>query len=103
MNIKYLAPILLLVLTIFISSAQAKDKIEMQGILAVAKIAGACGILDEMIAFQTKTKMLGGDEFVTRLWQTEAARQGKTVEQLSNDCNRAISAYDKIWKASDSK
>jgi len=79
----------------------ADESIDGQGILAIAKIAGACGILDSMIDFQAKTKMEGGDEFVTRFWQVEAARLGKTVEELSNTCNGAISTYDKFWDATE--
>lgn len=102
MNLKYLALIFLIGSAATISNAKAKDGIEPQGILAVSKIAGACGILDQMIDFQKKTKMPGGDEFVTRFWQTEAARQGKTVEKMSSDCDDAILGYDKMWKASES-
>lgn len=81
------------------SIAAEEGAIAPQAHLAIAKIAGACGIMDEMIDFQKKTKMEGGDEFVTRFWQTESARQGKTVEQVSDDCNRSITMYGQLWKA----
>jgi hypothetical protein len=90
----------LLVLTLSMPSVlRAEDKIDPQGVLAIAKITGACGIMDEMISFQTKTKMAGGDDFVARFWQAESARQGKTVQQMSDDCNKAIGAYDNLWKS----
>ncbi len=79
--------------------ANAEEPVEPQGVLAVAKMAGACGILDSMIDFQAKTKMNGGNEFVTRFWEVEAARLGMTVKQLSDQCNGAISSYDKLWNA----
>jgi len=63
------------------------DAISMQGILAAAKYAGACGILDSLIQFQKTTKMDGGDEFVARFWAVEAARLGLTVQELS-DCTQ---------------
>ena len=81
------------------ASLRAEDKIDPQGILAIAKITGACGIMDEMVSFQKKTKMEGGDDFVFRFWQTESARQGKTVQQMHDDCNQAISAYETLWKS----
>jgi hypothetical protein len=54
----------------------AQNELSSQGILAIAKMAGACGILDSMIQMQKTTKMPGGDEFVTRFWSVEAARLG---------------------------
>jgi hypothetical protein len=92
----------LLVLTFSMPVAlRAEDTIDPQGILAIAKITGACGIMDEMVSFQKKTKMEGGDDFVFRFWQTESARQGKTVQQMHDDCNKAISAYDFLWKSTE--
>jgi hypothetical protein len=77
--------------------SSAEEEFSMQGVLAVAKNAGACGILDSMIQFQTATKMAGGDEFVARFWNVESARRGMTVEQLSQQCNDSILAYGKLW------
>jgi hypothetical protein len=77
----------------------AQNELSSQGILAIAKMAGACGILDSMIQMQKTTKMPGGDEFVTRFWSVEAARLGMTVEQLSQRCNESIGAYNKLWNA----
>lgn len=58
----------------------AQNELSSLGILAIAKMAGACGILDSMIQMQKTTKMPGGDEFVTR-------------------CNVSIGAYNKLWNA----
>lgn len=79
----------------------AQDDLSPQGILAIAKIAGACGILDSMIGFQKTTRMDGGEAFVLRFWEVEAARLGMSVQQLSDKCNQSVSAYDKLWKASE--
>ncbi|MEW8442024.1 MAG: hypothetical protein AB2689_28085, partial [Candidatus Thiodiazotropha taylori] len=70
-----------------------------QEVLVVAKIAGACGILDSIINFQKTTKMPGGDEFVSRFWSVEAARMGISIEQLSQRCDKAVVMYDKLWGA----
>jgi hypothetical protein len=90
----------LLVGATFLSGvAQADDRDGPQKMLAVAKMAGACGILDSMIQLQSTTKMQGGDEFVARFWSVEAARLGLTVSQLSETCTKSIKAYDEVWKA----
>ena len=89
--------IVALTFTISIQCWAKDDGISMQGMLATSKIAGACGILDSLIHFQKTTKMNGGDEFVSRFWSVEAARQGLTVQQLSDRCNKAISAYGTFW------
>ena len=90
---------LLVVLLISLSNQSwAQDEaLSMQGILASAKYAGACGILDSLIQFQKTTKMEGGDEFVSRFWAVEAARLGLTVQELSDNCNQAIAVYDTFW------
>lgn len=62
-------------------------------------MTGACGILDSMVQFQKTTRMDGGDAFVLRFWQVEATRLGMSVEQLSEQCNQSVSAYDKLWNA----
>ncbi len=86
-------------LSTFSLPVSAQDELTAQGILATGKMAGACGILDSMINFQKTTKMESGNAFVLRFWEVEAARLGMSVEQLSNQCNQAVSAYDKLWKA----
>lgn len=81
-----------------ISFAAETDKAHTRAPLAIAKIAGTCGVMDEMIDFQKKGELEGGDEFVTRFWKTEATRQGKTLQQFSDDCSKAIILYNKMWK-----
>jgi hypothetical protein len=77
--------------------ARSQGSADPKGVLAIAKITGACGILDSMIHFQKTTRMPGGDEFVTRFWTVESARLGISVEQLSSRCNRATKAYNEMW------
>lgn len=79
--------------------APAQNELSAQGILATAKFAGACGILDSMINFQKTTRMAGGDEFVARFWALEATRLGLSVKEMSDRCDQSIIAYDKLWRA----
>jgi hypothetical protein len=81
--------------------AYAEEDSDVLGTLAAAKMAGACGIMDSQIDFQTKTKMDGGDEFVARFWFIEATRLGKSMEEYFELCKSSVSIYDKIWKASE--
>ena len=96
---------LLLLAVLFPVSSQvfSKENLSGQEVLATAKIAGACGILDSMIQFQKTTKMEGGDEFVARFWAVESARLGISVQQMSERCNEAITIYDKLWKSMEPK
>ena len=88
-------------LIITTSLSWANNEVFVRNILATAKVAGSCGILDSLIDFQKKTKMNGGDEFVSRFWAVEAARLGMTVQQLSDTCNEAVSAYGTYWSIAD--
>jgi len=81
--------------------AAAQTELSAQGVLATAKFAGACGILDSMITFQKTTRMPGGDEFVARFWAVEATRLGLSVKDMSGRCDQSIIAYDKLWKAAE--
>lgn len=81
----------------------AKENLSGQEVLATAKIAGACGILDSMIHFQKTTKIAGGDEFVSRFWAVEAARRGISVQKMSEQCDGTVTLYDKLWKSMEPK
>lgn len=85
------------------SIVTAKDELSMQYILSVAKMTGACGILQAQSAFQANTKLEGGDKFVERFWSTEATRLGKTPDQYIKDCQASITAYESMWKFSGQK
>lgn len=86
---------------VFVLPASAQNDLDAQGMLAIAKYTGACGILDSLVTFQKTTRMSGGDEFVARFWTVEAARLGLSVKQLSDRCNQSIAAYEKLWKAAE--
>ena len=96
---------LLFVAVSFAASYQvhANGKLSGQEVLSTAKIAGAFGILDSMIHLQKTTKMEGGNEFVSRFWAVEAARLGVSVQQMSKQCDDAITLYDKLWKSMETK
>ena len=85
------------------STVTAKDELSMQDILSVAKMTGACGILQAQSAFQANTKLEGGDKFVERFWNTESTRLGKTPDQYTKDCQASITAYASMWKLSGQK
>ncbi len=97
-------PTLLVALSFVVSfQVHAKESVSGQEVLATAKIAGACGILDSLIHFQKTTKMEGGDEFVSRFWAVEATRRGMTVQKMSEQCDGAVTLYDKLWKSMEQK
>ncbi len=82
---------------------RADDLDTVQGVLALSKFTGTCGILDSMISFQNATQMPGGDEFVSRFWTTEATRLGISMQQYIDRCNESVDMYNKIWKAAETK
>ncbi|SDW58920.1 hypothetical protein SAMN05421882_101756 [Nitrosomonas communis] len=85
------------------STAIAKEELSMQEILSIAKMTGACGILQAQSAFQVNTKLEGGDKFIERFWSTEAARLGKPPDQYIKDCQASIAAYESMWKLAGEK
>jgi hypothetical protein len=101
MKIKRTELRVLLAAVCVVGSAHAGDPDGPQKMLSIAKMAGACGIMDSMIQLQNTTKMQGGEAFVTRFWSVEAARLGMTVAQLSETCTKSIQAYDQLWRAVD--
>jgi len=70
---------------------------DIQDILTISKMTGACGVMQQMVAFQASTNMKGGDEFIDRFWRTELARIGKTQEAFLKECEGSIAAYERIW------
>ena len=86
-----------LLLLAFIVQARADDGSSVRGTLALAKMTGACGILNSMIHFQETTKLENGEVFVVRFWATEAARLGMSSEELAIKCNGSVTAYNKLW------
>lgn len=94
----------LLFISIFVFSSFANaeekqnDMSEIIGMMVVAKATGMCGAVSQMINFQQTTKMDGGDEFIMRFLNTEAARLGKTVEAYVGDCPSIVEKYNGYMK-----
>jgi len=80
----------------FIASAEESDKeseSQLVSMMVVAKATGMCGVLSQLVRFQETTKMKGGDEFIMRFLNTEAARLGHTVESYIGQCPSIIKKY----------
>ena len=88
--------IFLLLFFPFLLNAEENDKNEYNeivGMMVVAKATGMCGVLSQLIRFQDTTKMQGGDEFIMRFLNTEAARLGHTVDSFVGQCPDVIKKY----------
>lgn len=88
----------LLLILFFIGIAHAQNDLSGQEVMAISKIAGACGIFNSMAYFQKATKMAGGEEFMNSFWNTEATRLGISLEDYIDKCNRSIEVYDNLWE-----
>jgi hypothetical protein len=76
--------------------AQSSDEEGNQAIiemLVVAKATGMCGVFNQLITFQQATKMEGGDDFLMRFLNTEAARLGLTLKALTGQCPEWVQTY----------
>lgn len=97
----YLVFILLFIIPLT-TNANDNDFCETtQTVMAAAKISGACGVFVQMRDFQEKTKLDGGEEFISRFLWAESARLGQTVDQFINNCNYATEFYSKIYNTCD--
>jgi hypothetical protein len=94
--------LLFISILVFSSFTNAEEKqgdmSEIIGMMVVAKATGMCGVLSQMINFQQTTKMDGGDEFMIRFINTEAARLGKTLEVYVGDCPPIVEKYNGYMK-----
>ncbi len=90
--------LLFITILVFSSLSKAEDKQdnmnEIISMMVVAKATGMCGVLSQMINFQETTKMPGGDEFIIRFLNTEAARLGKTVNDYVGECPAIVEKYN---------
>lgn len=66
--------------------AQTGDAELIRVIAVNAKLAGMCGAIKQMAAFQEATQMPGGNDFLVRFINTEAARLGKDLQAFMQDC-----------------
>ena len=88
--------VFLLLLVPALANAEESDKEagdQLVSMMVVAKATGMCGVLSQLVRFQETTKMKGGDEFVMRFLNTEAARLGHTVESYIGQCPSVIEKY----------
>jgi hypothetical protein len=67
--------------------------------LVAAKATGMCGAIKQLSAFQESTKMPGGDEFILRFLNTEAARLGRTLPEFLTLCQTAASTYTTLMSS----
>ena len=77
---------LVLVLPANLSMAQIKDTDMVLVITTNAKLAGMCGTIRQMTAFQGTTQMPGGNDFLVRFIKTEAARLGMGLQDFLSQC-----------------
>ena len=78
---------------IFATGTIANENDGVIDMLIAAKATGMCGTFKQMSIFQESTKMPGGDEFLVRFLNTEAARLGKTLPQFLAECQAAVENY----------
>jgi hypothetical protein len=78
-------------------AASAED-VGATHLMATAKFAGICGLFGQMTAFQEATQMSGGNEFIARFFNTEAARLGYTAQEYADHCKKAVTIYSDIFK-----
>jgi hypothetical protein len=83
---------------IFSQEEDAEDSGPLIDALVTAKATGMCGVFSQMVNFQEATKMPGGDEFIVRFLNTEAARLGHTLETFMQSCITAADNYAATMK-----
>jgi hypothetical protein len=85
------------------AGAQAQDDVQAQnhleGVLVNSKWAGACGMVRQLVDFNSTTQMPGGDEFVVRFLTTETARLGTTPLQFLEHCKGVADFHREVIKA----
>lgn len=86
----------LAVTVMLVGSANAEDNV-VHDMMVVSKMAGACGVAQQMANFQRTTQMPGGDEFVARFWKMEFARLGVTQKEYITNCERSFELYKNYW------
>ena len=80
-------------------SSQSNESNTLIDLLVNAKATGMCGAIVQLTSFQESTKMPGGDEFLIRFIQTEAARLGKTLPQFLEQCKTSAAIYSSTMKS----
>lgn len=80
------------------SHAESNNE-QLLSILAVSKMAGLCGAVQQMARFQDATQLTGGNDFIYRFVGTEAARLGIDHQLFLKHCEQAIERYDSYVQA----
>ena len=88
-----------LLLTSMSLQVPATESKSVQDLMLVSKVAGVCGVMQQMAQFQSATKMPGGADFIERFWRTEFARLGKSQAQFFKECEESIALYTQLWEA----
>ncbi|MCY1390149.1 hypothetical protein D3C76_589640 [compost metagenome] len=91
-------PALLTILCANLWAAEPSDNM-VKGILVSAKFSGGCSMIVQMATFQESTKMPGGDEFLLRFLNMEAARLGFTSKEYMEQCQQAAKVYQTYYDA----
>lgn len=71
--------------------------------LAVAKMTGLCGAVQQMARFQSTTQLKNGEEFIDKFVDAEAARLGIHRAQFLKGCELASRKYDKYLSELDNE
>ena len=79
---------------LFLTSVSANENDAVKSMLIAAKATGMCGTFAQLTRFQESTQMPGGDEFIVRFLNTEAARLGKTLPQFMEECQVVVEIYN---------
>lgn len=79
-------------------SAFGEEDFKLTEIMTISKILGACGVMGQMAAFQSSTKMEGGDAFFERFWRTELTRIGTTPDSFTKYCEIVGKRYEQLYE-----
>ncbi|OUR70774.1 hypothetical protein A9Q78_11785 [Methylophaga sp. 41_12_T18] len=90
---------LLILITIIVFSQsllaeESSESTQLVEMMVTAKATGMCGVFSQMARFQESTKMPGGDEFIVRFLNTEAARLGYSLEEFMAACPTVTKNYN---------
>jgi len=97
MKLFILVTVLTLTTLVYADETASSDPL-LEAII-VAKNSGMCGVFGQLARFQASTKMPGGDEFLMRFLNTEAARLGQSIGEFMDQCNRVTDYYDAMYES----
>ncbi len=99
-QMKNIALVILLLIPYNVQAEEVgkEDMSAITDLMIVAKATGMCGVYRQMAIFQESTKMSGGNEFILRFLNTEAARLGHTPESFMQQCAQVTEKYNNSMK-----